>query len=570
MDCSGNPIHEEIDRIAEAIRFLKAGDLTPDAFRRIRVVQGIYPIRGGTDRYLLRVRIPMGRISPRQLRVVAEVADRFAGGQAVHLTTRQDLHLYGVPIGEIPAALTLLADGGLTTREACGDTVRNILVCPFAGIGENETFDVSPFVQSMGSHLLRHPLGQRLPRKFKIAFEGCAGADHVGLLTHDVGVRAVLSPTGRPGFRITLAGGLGAHPRTGIGLEPFTEPGILISTVEAVLRLFDREGDRQNRGRARLKFVAERMGERAFRGAVSAERERVVREETMGPSSIPDPVPHTDREIQDGRPLPPWPGAVFQRQVGRVVLPVRVSAGDLSTGQLRRIASLAEETGGSIRLTPDQGLLLADLPEEFAEEASAALHSLGARPPAAAGITRCAGTETCTVGLTRVRALAALLERGMPAESAAGNGSSPAIRVGISGCANGCGRHLLADVGLQGVARTVTVNGKTVRAAPHYRIFLGVGSAEDGEARFGTPLGRVPVRRIPEAIARIQAVCRERRRERETVGDTISRHGTEPFAEALADLIDPPGGSLSEEDYFDLGPDAPVPFPPDRTGPKAP
>ncbi len=573
----GNPagsfpdtVREEIGRIEEAIRSLRAGELSPAGFRRVRVVQGIYPIRDGTDRYLLRVRVPLGRIAPRQLRAVAEAADRFAGGRAVHLTTRQDVHLYGVPVDSLPAALRFLAEGGLTTREACGDTVRNLLVCPFAGISWNELFDVSPFAGTLGEHLLRNPLGRNLPRKFKIAFEGCPHADHVGLLTNDAGVRAVLSPAGRPGFRITLAGGLGARPRTGIVLEPFTSPGDLAATVEAVLRLFDREGDRERRGAARLKFVAERMGERAFREAVLAERERVSRAGSRAAPPLPDPVPHPDREVGNVRPHPSWAGSFSQWQAGRVAMPVRFPAGDLSPGQLRRLASLAEETGGSVRLTPDQRLLLADLPEESAEAASAALRSLGGCPPPAVGISRCAGTETCTVGTTRVRSLTALLEREFLPEEGGPAGIPPTITVGISGCANGCGRHLLADIGLQGVSRNVPVPGGPLRAAPHYLLFLGGGPAEDGRVRFGTPLGRVPARRVPEAVARIRAVCRAGRRDGETAGDTISRMGTAPFLDALADLLDPPAGTLSEEDFHDLGPDAPVPFPPDRSGPKAP
>ncbi|GAB4364685.1 MAG: nitrite/sulfite reductase [Deltaproteobacteria bacterium] len=570
MDPRSDPVRAEIERIEEAIRILAAGKLSPAEFRRVRVVQGIYPIRGGTDRYLLRIRVPLGRIAPGALRAVAEAADRFSGGRAVHLTTRQDFHLYGVRRESLPAALAFLADAGLTTREACGDTVRNILVCPFAGISPEDLFDPSPFAEALGAHLLRNPLGQNLPRKFKIAFEGCAGTDHVGLFTHDVGIRAVLSREGRPGFRITLAGGLGARPRAGFELEPFTGPKDLVSTVEAVLRLFDREGDRERRGAARFKFVAQRLGERDFREAVLAERDRIARASSTDPLRMPDPTPGPDRKVRSGRPLPSWPGSFLQRQAGKIALPVRFPAGDLTPAQLRGLASLAEGRGASIRLTPDQGLLLADLPEERAEDLSGTLRSLGGTSPASVGITRCAGTETCTVGTTRARALMSLLEREVLPRVGNGGGSPPAVSIGISGCANGCGRHLLADIGLQGVSRTVPGNGKPDRAAPHYLLFLGGGTAGEGPVRFGTPLGRVPVRRVPEAILRILAVCRERKRNGETPGETISRVGPAPFTDALAALLDPPGETLAEEDFFDLGPDAPVPFPPDRTGPKAP
>lgn len=569
MDASGPEIRAEIERISEAIRALESGEMDPGEFRRFRVLQGIYPIRGGPDLCLLRIRIPLGRPSPANLETLAAVAERYAGGRPVHLTTRQDVHVYGVRLREIPDALTRLADAGMTTREACGDTVRNILVCPFAGIAREEPFDVSPFADALGRHLLRNPLSQRLPRKFKIAFEGCPRADHVGLSTQDVGARAVLSPSGRPGFRIVLAGGLGALPRAGIELEPFTRCGDLAATVEAVLRLFRRLGDRDRRGRARLKFVAEAMGEEEFREAVIAERKSIARSAWSDPSDHAEPVPVPARV--PGLPvLPRWPGAVPQRQDGTVALPARFPAGDLFPDQLRGIAALAEKTGASVRLTPDQGILLADLPEPEADFAAAALRSLGAAPPSSVTIVRCAGTETCTVGTTRARAMAALLERELCPGTGEADDGSPGIRVGISGCANGCGRHLLVDVGLQGVSASVPTGGGANRQAPRYRLFLGGSASGDGRVRFGTPVGRIPVRDVPEAVRRIAAVIRSGSAGGESPGATVSRLGISRFEALLEGLLDPSPGDFGEEDFSDLGPDGPVPFPPDRFGPKAP
>lgn len=568
MASSGSDIRAEIERIEEAIRSLRSGEMDPGQFRRVRVIQGIYPIRGGTDRYLLRVRVPLGRIGPGELRAVAAIADRFAGGRSVHLTTRQDLHIYGVPLPEIPGALSMLADAGMTSREACGDTVRNIVVCPYAGITRREPFDVSPHAESLGRHLLRNPLGQRLPRKFKVAFEGCSLGDHVGLLTNDIGARAVRSPEGHPGFRITLAGGLGAVPREGIELEPFTRCGDLPATVEAVLRLFDRAGDRTRRGRARLKFVAEGMGEQVFRTAVLAEREEVLRAASgslpIRVEAVPGPVQGMDPPLSLS-----WPGAFPQRQDGLVALPARIPLGDLSPDQLRGIADLAESSGGTVRLTPDQRILFADVPEGRAGRVAAGLSALRGTPPSAISISRCAGTETCTVGTTRVRAMSALLEREVVSAGMATD-ESRSITVGISGCANGCGRHLLADVGLQGVSRNVAVDGGTTRSAPHYRLSLGGEPGSDGKVRFGTPVGRVPARQVPEAVSRILSVFRSKRMDGESLGETVSRLGISLFADPVADLLDPSPDALSEEDFFDLGPDGPVPFPPDRSGPKAP
>jgi len=571
MKTSGSEIRAEIETIAEAIRSLQAGQMSPEEFRRVRVVQGIYPVRGGPDRYLLRVRIPLGRPSPENLKTLAAVTERYAQGRPVHLTTRQDVHIYGVHMQEIPGALASLAAGGMTTREACGDTVRNLVVCPLSGIARDEVFDVAPAAGTLGRHLLRNPLGQRLPRKFKIAIEGCASGDHVGLRYNDVGARAARSPDGAPGFRVSLAGGLGALPRAGLDLEPFTPSGRMVSTVEAVLRLFHRLGDRERRGRARLKFVAGAMGEEAFREAIRSERDRVEAEEGRG---LRLPEPHEIRDVGREEAVfdPGWPGAFLQRQPGRAALPAYVPLGDLSSDQLRRLARLAEDTGGTVRFTPSQGILLADVPFDIVPEAAEGLRAIGLLPPSCAGVVRCAGADTCTIGTTRVRGLAAGIERDLLSSDVAESSRGRAVSIGISGCANGCGHHLVADIGLQGVSRTVggIPTGGEGRAAPHYMLCLGGGSREDGTVRLGTKVGRIPVRRVPEAVRRIRDVIRALAVEGDPLGETISRLGISPFRAVLEGLLEPSPESFGEMDFTDLGPDGPVPFPPDRSCTKAP
>ncbi len=561
----------EIEGVAQAIEAIRSGAISPEEFRRVRVIQGIYPIRGGTDRYLLRVRIPLGRPSPFHLRALADASDRFTSGRPVHLTTRQDVHIYGVTVRDIPEALTFLSERGLTTREACGDTVRNIVVCPFAGIARDEPFDVSPFAKALGRSLLRNPVTQKLPRKFKIAFEGCERADHVGLPLQDVGVRAVRSATGLPGFRVTLAGGLGSLPQAGTELEPFTPSGDLAATVEAVLRLFDRTGDRERRGRARLKFVALSMGEVAFREAVFSERRSIGPPRSAQRIVLPEPVAHPPMSPSEGKPPGGWPGAFFQRVTGVVAVPMRIPLGDLLPKQLRVLADLVEEADATARFTPGQGVLLSDLPAGLVEKMAGRLRNEGFFPPSAVGLTRCAGAETCTVGTTGARSLAALLEKEVVSlpDFAASTGRE--ILLGISGCANGCGRHMVADIGLQGMSRSVIDPGEGAdRKAPVYMLFLGGGPDGSGGVRFGSKVGRIPVRRVPEAVRRVLAVLRRDVIPGERIGETISRLGASPFLATLAELVEPPPESFSKEDFFDLGIPDPVPFPPDRSGPRAP
>ncbi|MGA6993914.1 MAG: nitrite/sulfite reductase [Candidatus Deferrimicrobiaceae bacterium] len=556
--------------MARAIVAVRSGAIPPEEFRRVRVIQGIYPIRGGMDRYLVRVRIPLGRPTPFHLRALADASDRFASGRDVHLTMRQDVHIYGVGMRDIPEALTFLSERGLATREACGDTVRNIVVCPFAGIARDERFDIAPYAEALGRYLLRNPLTQKLPRKFKIAFEEC-DEDHVGLAWQDIGVRGILSDGGRPGFRLNLAGGLGALPQAGIELEPFTPASDLGATVEAVLRLFDRLGDRQRRGRARLKFVALSMGEHAFREAVLAERRKM---EAAGPGrGLRFPEPAVWPPMLSAGEIPPgdWPGSFFQRQRDVVAVPLRVPLADLSPGTLRLLADLLEEAGAAAVFTPWQGILITDVPEDLVPGLTGKAREAGFEPPSAVILTRCAGTETCTVGTTGARSLAALIERDLVSRAEPPGSSRRAIRVGISGCANGCGRHMVADIGLQGVSRTVAGRGEGAGyPAPHYMLFLGGGPEGDGEVRFGTRVGRIPARRISEAVRRLLAVICSEAIPGERAGETIFRLGASPFSAALGELLEPPPESFSDEDFLDLGVPGPVPFPPDRSGPRAP
>jgi sulfite reductase beta subunit-like hemoprotein len=554
----------EIAGVAESTEAFLSGAISPDAFRRRRVVMGIYPMRGGPDRYLLRVRIPLGRISPRQLRALADTADRYATGGGVHLTTRQDVHIYGVEVRRLSGALSFLAEAGLTTREACGDTVRNTVVCPLAGISPDEVFDVTPYAHALGSRLLRHPLGQRLPRKFKIAFEGCGGSDHVGLPYQDVGVRAVVSPESRPGFRIHVAGGLGALPRAGFPLEPFTPAFRLWSTVEALLTIFERMGDRTNRGRARLKFVAGAMGADAFRQHLFDERETVETNDPGRGPALPEPLAPKGMPTSARDRLPAWPGAMRQLQADRLAFPVRIPLGDIASGQLRSLAELTERAGAGVRFTPSQSILLVDIPELEGERMAGSLRDRGLLPPQAVSIVRCAGTDTCTVGITRVRGLAALLEEKVDSPGTATRRRRP-VTIKISGCPNGCGHHLVGDIGLRGVARDV--GG---RLAPHYMIHLGGGVKEDGSAFFGTPIGRVAARRVPDAVERLRALLDEEGKEGERAGATFARLGKDRCAAPLKELLEESPGRYDEEDFFDLGVTSPEAFPAVTAGNRAP
>jgi sulfite reductase beta subunit-like hemoprotein len=338
-------------------------------------------------------------------------------------------------------------------------------------------------------------------------------------------------------------------------LEPFTPVFRLWSTVEALLRIFDRMGDRTNRGRARLKFVAERLGPEAFRRLLFDERETVESSDPGRGPALPEPVlpEWADLRGQDG--LPEWPGAMRQRQADRLAFPVRIPLGDISSERLRSLAEVTERVGAGVRTTTAQGILLVDIPGSEGERMARSLRDKGFQPPSAASIVRCAGTDTCTVGVTRVRGLAALLEAKISSMEVAMRRRRP-VTIKISGCPNGCGHHLVGDIGLRGVARNV--GG---RLAPHYMIHLGGGAREDGTALFGTPIGRIAARRVPEAVERLLALLNEEGKERERAGDTFARLGKERCAAPLKDLLEELTERYVEDDFFDLGVSSTEAFP---------
>jgi ferredoxin-nitrite reductase/sulfite reductase (ferredoxin) len=334
--------------------------------------------------------------------------------------------------------------------------------------------------------------------------------------------------------------------------------------VEALLRIFDRMGDRTNRGRARVKFVAGRLGSDPFRQLLFDERDTVetsvpgrgpVLPEPLVPKSMPTPA-------QDV--LPAWPGAMRQRQADRLAFPVRIPLGDLSSERLRSLAELTERVGAGVRITTAQGILLVDVPESEADGVAVSLRDEGFQPPSAVSIVRCAGTDTCTVGVTRVRGLAALMEEKISSLETAMRRRRP-VTIKISGCPNGCGHHLVGEIGLRGVARNV--NG---RLAPHYMLHLGDVAREDGSAPFGTPIGRVAVRRVPEAVERLVALLDENGEDGESARETFARLGKDRCSARLKDLLEESPERYDEEDFSDIGISSTEVFPAVTAGDRAP
>lgn len=434
----------EIRYLEAMIARLEAGEEDPEDFRVFRLKNGIYGIRGRPEHHMIRIKLPVGRITPEGLRVLADVAERYAENRLAHVTTRQAVQLHHVHRRDVPKVLRAVNAVGLTTREACGHSIRAITCCPYAGVSPEEPFDVTPYAEAAYRYFLRHPVGQNLPRKFKIAFEGCA-TDHARTPIHDIGVVAALEG-GKRGFRVYVGGGLGAAPMSAELLEAFTPEEDLLPTMLAIVRLFDRYGNRKVLTQARLKFLVKKWGIAAFREAVREER-RLVKLTASGEDLeawAPPPEPEPPR-----LPSPPKKPFSFapgfdawrrtnlfkQKQEGFYTVTVRLPLGDITPEGLRALAAIAETYAAEVRSAISQNLLLRFVPEEALGGLYEALLEAGLALPEAhtlLDITRCPGADTCNLAITRSRGLAQALEAHLSALPLAQDPGAKAIGVKIS------------------------------------------------------------------------------------------------------------------------------------------
>jgi len=561
-------VRAEIERFQTEIERLEAGELEADDFKKFRLTNGVYGIRGSQDLHMVRVKVRFGALTPEQLETVANIAEEFTSNKIVHVTTRQDFQFHYIKRRDVPQVLLHLASSGLTTREACGNSVRNVTACPYAGISPTEAFDVTPYADALSRHLLRNPINQNLPRKFKIAFEGC-DEDHARTPIHDFGCVAAIRRSGdkvERGFRIYIGGGLGSQPKSAELLEEFTPADMLIPTAEAVIRVFDRHGERRPehtyRMRARLKFLIRAWGFEKLRREFLIERRALLATRSGLSDYHIEPVEETPPKVSTPINLPlgwhhsreydRWlkTNAIQQKQPGWYGVLVRCPLGDLSVDQLRRVAAIGRRyADGRIRTTISQNLLLRWVAEpllpwvyqelEFAGLAVSEAHRV-------ADITRCPGADTCQLAITHSRGLAEALGQVFTN----GYGSAPEfqnISVKISGCMNSCGQHHLADIGFYGVA--MEIDGHQV---PSYTMLLG-GRTKEGQARFGKPVGKVPARLVPDAVRKLLDYYRENRQPDESFAEFVDRADWNLIRRLIDGFTKVPALSLTPDLYHDLG-----------------
>ncbi len=523
----------ELTQYRQAVQDVLAGKLDEARFQALRLQQGVYGQRQeGVN--MIRVKLPGGVVSPSQLGAVADVLDNHCELDIASVTTRQDIQLHSIPLGDTPDALEKLAEQGLTSREACGNTVRNITACPLAGVCPCEHSDVQPVVDAVAQRFLRHPLTQHLPRKFKMSFSGCE-ADCAQGLFHDLAVIAV-KRDGAFGYKVLAAGGLGHKPRPAITLEEFVEESELLPVIEAVLALHHRYSDRKRRARARMKFLLEKLGETEF---VEKYREELQRTKQVYAS---DALPAANWVTADetvkskisatGAPR----DALQQRQAGLYIYPVSLPLGDLGATQMRGLMALAEQyDNAEMRVTQDQNLMLMNIPEEGLQAVKDGLRLLELSAPAAGDdVVACPGTWTCRLGITASRLVSAEL-----------TGGESDLRIRVSGCHNGCAQPYVGDIGMHGEGRRI--NGKLI---PHYRLHFGGDGRNEGEIAVRGP--EVPVRMAPAAVKRVSREYESTRQAEESFRTWAQRQEKDYFAKLLQDLT-VISGPDSEELSKDFG-----------------
>ncbi len=580
----------EVDEFARTLDRFERGEITADEWRAFRLVRGTYGQRQADDAQMLRVKIPQGILDGRQLRALADVAERYSRGFG-HVTTRQNLQIHFVRLHDVEDAMRRLAEAGLTTREACGNSVRNVTACPYAGVAADEPFDVTPYAEALTRYLLRHPLSSRLPRKFKIAFEGCP-EDHALVAINDIGFHARLRADGpqRRGFRVTVGGGTSILPTSGHSLFEFLPAGSILDLAEAVLRLYAARGDYKHKQRNRMKFLIREMGFDVWRGELETTLAEVRAAGGVRLPFDPDAPPLEGPPDGIRRPAPRiedtaaeaakgdvrGPGltprvepvlAVFpeaaeqwarsnvrpQKQEGYAVVTVTVPLGDLTSAQLRVLADLAAtHADGTVRTTHGQNLVLRWVPKRAVPELYRHLAAAGLGQSGAGTIAdpvSCPGAETCRLAVTQSRGLGRLLHEHVRARPALADAAAD-LDVRISGCPNGCGQHHVAGLGFQGSVRKL--GG---RAVPQYFVMVGGGTTE-GNAHFARLAAKVPARRAGEALERLVALYRAEARAGETAKEYFRRVDVGRVKAALADLETLAAADAGPADFVDLGDDA--------------
>jgi sulfite reductase (ferredoxin) len=586
----------EIDQFEAQITLRKLGKIDEKVFAETRLRRGAYgqrydngrrhdgittqdltyptklgegPLTKGPDTMwdapgMQRIKIPYGALTPDQMDVLADLAEEYSDS-ICHVTTRQDIQLHFVHIEDTPTIFRRLAAAGITTREACGNSVRNVTACPKAGVCHTETFDVTPYAKACAYYLLGHPDTQDFGRKFKIAFSGCKHEACALVSMHDLGgIAATRTVDGKVqrGFEIYVGGGLGAVPHQAKLFEEFLPEEELLPLARAIGRVFARLGEKKNRNKARLKFLVQKLGVDEFRRLVMEERNSMPDDPSW--RKYFDEIPKYNEKpahqtvqlgIASKRPegYDAWAATnVYdQRQSGYSLVTVTLPLGDLSSEQTRRLAEIARRySGDNVRTTVEQNIVLRWVPTGKLNDVYNELKSIGLSKPGAGSIvdvSACPGTDTCKLGIASSRGLAGELRERLAAKSMQLDAAIRGLRIKVSGCFNSCGQHHMADLGFYGNSRNI--NGYTV---PHFQVMLG-GKWSENASAYALAMGAVPSKKIPELVDRITSRYVAEKQNGEAFQAFCQRIGKKALKEMIDEFTFVPPHDVDASYYSDWG-----------------
>jgi sulfite reductase (ferredoxin) len=601
-------IKAEVDEFAAQLSLRRQAKLEESLFAEARLRQGVYgqrydngqrhdgrelkklayperPSKGPNTVWdapgMMRLKIPYGALTPTQLSRIADLADAYADG-ILHITTRQDIQLHFVHIDDTPDLMRRLADVGLTTREACGNSVRNVTSCPRAGVCSDELFDVTPYARGLADFLLGHDDVQDFGRKFKIAFSGCKQNSCALTNIHDLGFNAQLrrGEDGEleQGFEVVVGGGLGTVPHAAKTLAEFVPLHDILPLTHAVCRVFAQHGERKNRARARIKFLVAKLGIDRFRELVAEQRRKLRDAKTVYPSfkleagrarelfNLARQVTLEQPKTQLGPPAranveptnASWlrHNVAAQRQPGFYTVTIAAPLGDLTVSQAREVARLArtlcavDEPTPALRLSIHQNIIFRWVPSDKLGELHRGLLAIDLADPSAhtiADITSCPGTDTCKLGIASSRGLAAELRRRLRETLDHQDPRVATLRIKVSGCFNSCGQHHVADIGFFGVSRK-----HAGVAVPHFQVVLGGQLSQNGAA-YGLAVGAIPAKHIPDTVTLLTERFASEAEPDELFRQFVQRSGKATIKKWLAPLAKIPDYAQDSACYRDWG-----------------
>ena len=536
-------IPEEIDDFEMQVQRFRSGDFDETEFLAFRLKQGVYGQRQ-PDAQMMRIKVPFGGLTADQMDALGRVASEYAPLDKGHVTTRENFQFHHIKLSDTPAVMRILGEVGLSTREACGNTVRNVTGCALAGVCSDEVFDVTPYAAAYARYFVRHPYTQALPRKIKTAFSGCE-QDCAITAIHDMGFIPRVE-NGQRGFVVKAGGGTSIMPKIAPTLFDFVPVEEYLKVTEAVLRIFHRTDElRKNKMKARIKFYIARIGIDEFRKQVDEE----LKQEWAQKSFDPTPLLFIEDESLSAPSLGrDWHGTVSsddfrqwessnvvdQKQTGYKVAHVKIPQGDVSSEQFHQLANFSRKyAGGRARITHQQNLAFRWVPDAAVYSLWQDLQDTGFGDAGVHEITdvvSCPGTDSCKLGITSSMGLGrALIDK---IESM--NVTDPLTKqmhVKMSGCPNGCGQHHIADIGFHGAAAKAP--GGQV---PAYELFLG-GSYDEADARIGLRVKtKVPAKRVPQALEKVVDFYEAHRNDGELFKDFAARLGPAEFEPLLQEF----------------------------------